>query len=503
MRLLHAVSTRVTRHGHSAAARVSSDLLLLIILVLAAVAVVAVARPPLEHGLATARVTEVLALFTAVGGTAAALLAARLTADHGIDGLGRVLGYLGLLVIPMTMIATLDIAHALTVGTMRFVAHCVVVTLLVGALIASVPPASLRAVRAVLGGAVLIAAAGLSGFVYPSAVQAITMSQLLRVAVALAWIGLAIAIAVRAAKRRAWPLWQVGAGLALLGSVEAARVSADISPTAELGLALSCVRLLAVGIVLRATVRLVREALERLADERAAQEEELRLAEIRLAHTAERDHELRNGIAGLAGATSLLSAERADPRLTSVVASELCRLDELLRAPGDNRRSADGTTYAVGPVLSGLVALRRVAGMDIQLDADDADLELRAIGSSSGLAQVVTNVLGNAERHAPGSPVRLSAFRDGDEIVIHVRDFGPGVPPGREKAVFEPWVRDERADGTGLGLHICRRLIEAEGGSIAISPSAPERMGCTVVIRLPAAPARPALISGDVWCNAS
>lgn len=506
MGLRHAISTPVSWFGHSAAARLSCDVLLL--LVLAAGAVVAAVHAPLEHGLPSARLTVVLALFAAVGGAAAALLAvlaARLTIDHHLGGLGRVLGCYSLLVIPMSMIDTLDIAPAPTVGAMSLVAHCVVVTLLVVVLIGSVPPAGLPAVRAVLGVVALTAVAGLSGFVFPTTVDAITMSRLLRVAIALAWTGLAIAIAVRAAKRQAWALWQVGAGLALLGIVEAGCGGAALSPTAEPGLDLSCIRLLAVGIVLRAALRLGRAALERLADDQAAHEEDLRLAEIRLADTAERDHELRNGIAGLAGATSLLSAERADTRLTSAVASELSRLDELLRAPGNDRRPADRTTYAIGPVLSGLVALRKVSGMDIRLDTDEPDTGpgFCTIGSSSALAQVVTNLIANAERHAPGSPVRLSAFRDGDEIVIHVRDFGLGVPPGREEAVFEPGVRDERADGTGLGLPICRRLIQAEGGSVVVSPSAPGRVGCTVVIRLPGAPVRPALHPAGVWCNAS
>jgi two-component system OmpR family sensor kinase len=513
MGLPHAFGTRVEWLSRSAAARrVGYDVLL----VLVAVAVVAAACPPLEHGLPPARVAVVLALLAAAGATAAAflaVLAVRLTADHHIGGLGRVLGCYGLLVIPTTMIDTLDIAPALTVGAMHFVAQCVVVTSLVPALIASDRIASdrmsgLRTVRAVVGGAALIAAGGQAAIVFPAAVQAITMSPLSRAAIALAWSGLAIAIAVRAAKLQTWAQWQVGAGLVLLGIVEAGWPGADVSPTAELGLGVSCIRLVAVGLVLRATLHLVREALERLADEQTAHEEELRLAEIRLAHTAERDHELRNGIAGLAGATTVMGADRADPRLTSVVAAELCRLDELLRAPGGHRRPVRTTTYAVAPALSGLVVLREVAGMDIQLDtdqqgADTGDTGLCAIGSSSVLAQVVTNLIGNAERHAPGSPVRLSAFRDGDEIVIHVRDFGPGVPPGREEAVFEPRVRDGRAAGTGLGLHICRRLIEAEGGSIAVSPWTPERVGCTVCIRLPAADARHTFVPADVWCNAS
>jgi two-component system OmpR family sensor kinase len=487
MQWLHTVTATVGSLGQSSAAR---RVVRHVLLVLAAVTIVASACLTVENR-GPARVTLVLALFAAVGCTAAALLAvlaARLTADHRIAWLSMVLGCYGLLAIPTTVIDTLNIAPAPTVGAVRFLAHCVVVALLLVALIAAAPPAGWRAVRAVLIGAALIAAAGALGFALPTTVQAITMSQPLRLAVALAWSGLASTIAGLAAMRQAWALWQVGAGLSLLGIAHAWRVSTNFSPTAELGLVFSSIRLLAVGLMLWGTLRLAMEALDQLADEQAAHEEDLRLAEIRLARAAERDHELRNGLAGLAGATSLMGADKADPLLTSVVASELCRLDELLRTPGGHRHPprTSRPTYAVSPLLNGLVALREATGMDIRLDTEPG---LRALGSSTMLAQVVTNLIDNAARHAPGSPVRVSAFRDGDEIVIHVRDFGPGVPPGREPAVFEPRVRDERASGTGLGLHICRRLLEAAGGSIAVRPSTPERVGCTVVVRLPAAPA--------------
>jgi two-component system OmpR family sensor kinase len=487
MQWLHTVTATVGSLGQSSTAR---RVVLHVLLVLAAVAIVAAGCLTLENRLTPARVTLVLALFAAVGCTAAALLAvlaARLTADHRIAWLSMVLGCYSLLAIPITMIDILDIAPAPAVGAVRFLVHCVIVALLLVALIAQAPPAGWRAVRAVFIGAALIAAAGALGFALPTTVHAITMSQPLRLAVALAWSGLASAIAGLAAMRQAWALWQVGAGLSLLGIAHAWRVSTNFSPTAELGLVFSSIRLLAVGLMLWGTLRLAMEALDQLADKQAAHEEDLRLAEIRLARAAERDHELRNGLAGLAGATSVMGADRSDPVLTKIVTSELCRLDELLRAPGGHRPPRTRRpTYAIGPVLNGLVALREATGMDIRLDTQPG---LRAIGSSTMLAQVVTNLIGNAARHAPGTPVRLSAFRDGDEIVIHVRDFGPGVPPGREQAVFEPRVRDERASGTGLGLHICRGLLEVAGGSIAIRPSTPDRVGCTVVVRLPAAPA--------------
>lgn len=484
MPLLHAVTALVRSLGRkSATSRVVNDVLL----VLAAVAVVAATCPPLETWLPSDRVTLLLALFTAVGGTASALLAAlvaQLTADHRFGWLSMALGCYSLLAIPATMIGSLDIRPTPTAGAVWLLAHGVVAALLLLALIAPAPPTGRCAVRAVLGGAALIGALGAFGFAYPTTVQAMTISHSLRLGVALGWSGLAIAIAVLAVKRRALALWEVGAGLTLLGIVHAGRVSTGISPTAELGLAFSSICLLAVGMVLYGTLRLAREALERLADEQATHEEELRLAEIQLARTAERDHELRNGLAGLAGATSVMSADRADPLLTNVVASELCRLDELLRAHSGHGPPAHRSTYAVGPVLEGLVALRKAAGMDIRLDTDPG---LRAIGSSDVLAQVVTNLIANAARHAPGSAVRLRAFSDDNEIVIRVHDFGPGVPPGHEHAVFDPFVCDERAGGTGLGLHICRTLLEAAGGSIAVRPSTPERVGCTVVVRLQAA----------------
>jgi two-component system OmpR family sensor kinase len=246
-------------------------------------------------------------------------------------------------------------------------------------------------------------------------------------------------------------------------------------------------------------LRLVQGVLKRLEEERAAQEEELRLAEIRMARTAERDHELRNGLAGLAGATKLLRTvpepERRDldtVLLGAIVAKELRRLDELLQAPDGRARGALPTCYAVEPVLAGLVALRRSSGMHLEFRVEPG---LLARGSSTVLAEVVTNLLANTAEHAPGSPVCVSATDQGDEVVIRIRDFGPGIAPGRECAVFERGFRDERSGGLGLGLHVSRTLLASENGSIAIDPSAPDSPGCTVVIRLPAASAseRPAV----------
>ncbi len=465
---------------------------------IAVVVIVAVACSLLQNRLPPARVTLVLALFAAVGGAVAALLAllaARLTADRLIGWLSLVLAYYSLLAIPTTVIGTLDIAPAAAVEAVRFLIQGVVVVFLMVALTAEAPPAGWRAVRAALSGAVLIAGVGGLALAFPVPVQAITMSRQLELTIALVWSVLAITIAVGAAERQEWALWRIAGGLALLAVADAGWVTAAISPPVDLGLVFSTIRLIGVGLALWGTARLAREALCRLTEEQTTHEDDLRSAEIQLARSAERDHELRNGLAGLAGATSLMRTDTAESLLTHAVASELSRLDELLRTTGDDRVRPDRSNYAVRPVLEGLVALRAATGMDIRLATAPG---LYAIGSSTVLAQVVTNLIENAAQHAPGSPVRVSAVREGDQIMIRVRDFGPGVSPGREQAVFEPLVcDDERAVGMGLGLHICRRLLEDANGSIAVRPATPGRVGCTVVVRVPAVSAR-AQVSGSL-----
>ena len=217
--------------------------------------------------------------------------------------------------------------------------------------------------------------------------------------------------------------------------------------------------------------------------------------------------EVRNGARlggqGLAGATTLLSTDRPDaPLLGNIVASEISRLDDLLRAPLGVRNEACTTTYAVAPVLTGLVALRRSSGMDIRLDMDPG---LRVVGSPATLAQVITNLVANAARHAPESPVWISATRRTRQVVICVRDCGPGVPPGHERAVFSPGVHDRLRGGLGLGLTICRDLLSAENGSITIPPADPERPGCVAIVKLragrPAVRAAQSLVAVGVPCG--
>ena len=86
------------------------------------------------------------------------------------------------------------------------------------------------------------------------------------------------------------------------------------------------------------------------------------------------------------------------------------------------------------------------------------------------LERVLVNLLENASKYTPpGSTVTLSAEVIADQLSVSVSDNGPGLPKGQEEAVFQKFTRGERESatpGVGLGLSICRAIVEAHQGRI-------------------------------------
>jgi signal transduction histidine kinase len=106
--------------------------------------------------------------------------------------------------------------------------------------------------------------------------------------------------------------------------------------------------------------------------------------------------------------------------------------------------------------------------------------------------QLLTNLLDNAAKHAGAEPViRVSAERVGNGAVVCVSDNGEGIPTGYREKAFEVFERLGAAHGdvpgTGMGLPICKRIVEAAGGTIRIEGPPPGvASGTTVRIELPA-----------------
>jgi len=117
--------------------------------------------------------------------------------------------------------------------------------------------------------------------------------------------------------------------------------------------------------------------------------------------------------------------------------------------------------------------------------------------------QVLTNLIGNAIKYAPERSVVTVETRrreEGGRVLVEVAvcDEGPGVPAADRERIFEPYVQageSRQAGGLGLGLAICRRIVEAHGGRIAVTPR--PGGGSRFAFTLPAAAgAAPAAVAG-------
>ena len=125
-------------------------------------------------------------------------------------------------------------------------------------------------------------------------------------------------------------------------------------------------------------------------------------------------------------------------------------------------------------------------GCHIELH-EDAVREFR--GDHELLRRAVENVLRNAIRYTPsGQSVEITSASEGSELVIAVRDYGPGVPERELEAIFRPFHRVEEdrnrasGGGVGLGLSIAHRAVLLHHGRISASNAQP---GLRVEIRLP------------------
>jgi signal transduction histidine kinase len=173
--------------------------------------------------------------------------------------------------------------------------------------------------------------------------------------------------------------------------------------------------------------------------------------------------ELRNRGAAVPGEADAIMAEAV---------GEARRAADLVRRLRD--LIADGTVAAEETDLG--AAIRQ--GVDLALVAErGAAPELRweiepdlppVWADPVQIAQVVLNLARNAVaamRESPAPVLTVAAWRAGGEVRVSVRDTGPGVPPGRRAGLFEAFQRSTTG-GMGIGLSLCRSIVEAHGGWI-------------------------------------
>jgi two-component system CheB/CheR fusion protein len=239
-----------------------------------------------------------------------------------------------------------------------------------------------------------------------------------------------------------------------------------------------------------------------------ARDEELRLAtRHREQFLAMLSHELRNPLAAVLHATTILRLEAApdDPsghgtrarRVVERQTRHMARLlDDLLDVARitsgklelrerscDLRDAIEGGVEALAPILA-----ERSLELARELPAEPLPMR----GDPTRLQQVVVSLLSNAVRHSdPGGRIELVVRRDHDDAIVSLRDHGTGIPPELLPRIFEPFVQSEQAldrpgGGLGVGLTLVRHIVELHGGSVwATSEGA--GLGSELQVRLPLA----------------
>jgi signal transduction histidine kinase len=154
-------------------------------------------------------------------------------------------------------------------------------------------------------------------------------------------------------------------------------------------------------------------------------------------------------------------------------AARLSRLSEslLVLAGLDGTRVLARTPVVLLEVLDDVAADLVVApGVALRVDADP---ELEVTTNQGLVERVVANFAQNAAKHTAEGRIELTARRDGDAVVVEVRDTGTGLGEGTAERAFDRFYRggDRSSHGFGLGLAIARQAAAAVGGAIDLGPA--------------------------------
>jgi PAS domain S-box-containing protein len=194
-------------------------------------------------------------------------------------------------------------------------------------------------------------------------------------------------------------------------------------------------------------------------------------------------HELKTPITGLKAALQLLDkfmGPSPGPKVELLIAQSnrsVVKIDNLVNDLLETGRLKEGqislrkNRFNVSAFLQESCAQIRESGQyDLRIDCSPA---LTAFGDADRLDQVLTNLVNNAIKYAPGSTETvIRAEQDGDGVKISVADLGPGIPSDKLPYIFERFYRIDHAgrqySGLGLGLYISSEIIRRHGGKIGV-----------------------------------
>ena len=209
-------------------------------------------------------------------------------------------------------------------------------------------------------------------------------------------------------------------------------------------------------------------------------------------------HELRTPLAAVKGSitTLLESAKELDP-------AEMTQFFRIIRDQSDQMRFLIGDLLDVARIETGALPVDPVpselqplvneaksrfptGGAGNALDMDLAENLPLVMADRRRIVQVLSNLLSNAAGYSPeGSPIVVTAVREGVHVAVSVADEGRGIQADLLPGLFRKFSRTSGVDGSGLGLAICKGIVEAHGGRIWAESDGPG-LGARFTFTLPA-----------------
>jgi len=215
-------------------------------------------------------------------------------------------------------------------------------------------------------------------------------------------------------------------------------------------------------------------------------------------------HEIKNPLAILRSAAERIQ-KKTEMKEASFLIDEVDRLDKIVRGYLDFARSPDRITLNYTAVETVLADLREMSGqLRPRMEKDGVELttiipppvgksrQISLLVDTAALRQVVMNLILNGADAAKQAlaqdrtdtaqaELRFSVALENDALLIHVQDNGMGIPEKLQKRLFEPFYTTKQ-HGSGLGLYLCKQLVERMKGTITVvsSSGGPTRFTVTL-----------------------